>query len=156
MSNRGLNAKFKQGLFVMKNPEKYKGKTPPFYRSSYEFAFMCFCDRDENVLEWSSESNIVNYICPTDGKRHAYWVDNYVKLKTDTGVKKYLVEVKPHKFTLPPVSKGKRKSSSLLYEQATYIKNQAKWLAAKKYAEEYGMEFMVITEKHLAFYMPGR
>ncbi len=37
-------AKYAQGKFIMKNPEKYAGGHSPTYRSSWEFAFMTFCD----------------------------------------------------------------------------------------------------------------
>lgn len=147
--SKGLNAKFLQGIFKMKNPEKYKGKAAPVYRSSYELAFMKFCDSCELVVEWASESTVIPYYSPLDKKQHAYFIDNYVKLKTKNGIKKYLVEVKPYRFTQPPVFNPKRKKSSMLYEQATYIKNQAKWAAARKHATAYGMEFWIITEKDL-------
>ena len=37
-------AKFAQGRYNMKNPDKYIGGKTPLYRSSWEFAFMRFCD----------------------------------------------------------------------------------------------------------------
>jgi hypothetical protein len=36
--------KWANGLFEVKNPEKYAGNKVPRYRSSWEFAFMQFAD----------------------------------------------------------------------------------------------------------------
>lgn len=151
MSNKGLNAEFKQGIFKMRNPQKYRGKNPPVFRSSYEYKFMKDCDDRENIIEWASESTVIPYFIPGDHKRHAYYIDFYLKLRTPDGkIIKYLVEIKPYSQTLPPQNKtGKRKKSSLLYESMTYLKNQAKWAAARKFAEDYGMKFIVLTEKEL-------
>lgn len=147
---KGRNANFIQGVFKPKHPEKYRGRAAPIYRSSYELAFMRFCDNTAIILEWSSENNVVPYISPLDGKQHAYFVDNWVKMKTSKGIKKYLVEIKPKKQTLPPpVPTAKRKASSILYEHQTYAVNKAKWAAAEKYAKALGMEFQILTEEHL-------
>ena len=37
-------------------------------------------------------------------------------------------------------------------ESVEYIKNQAKWNAAKQYCDDNGMEFKIITEKELGQY----
>lgn len=149
-SKKGRNANFIQGVFKPKQPEKYRGKAAPIYRSSYELAFMRFCDSNPLILEWSSENNVVPYISPLDGKQHAYFVDNWVKMKTKTGIKKYLIEIKPKKQTLPPSAPStKRKQSSIVYEHQTYAVNKAKWAAAAKYAAQFGMEFQILTEEHL-------
>jgi len=37
-------------------------------------------------------------------------------------------------------------------ESFEYIKNQAKWQAAKAYCEDKGMQFKIITEKDLGQY----
>ena len=49
-------AKFAQGRFNMKNPDKYVGGKTPLYRSSWEFAFMRFCDESPSIQKWASES----------------------------------------------------------------------------------------------------
>ena len=48
----------------------------------------------------------------------------------------------------PPL-KPKRQSQKYKTAMKTYIVNQSKWKAAKKYAEKRAWEFLVITEKHL-------
>ena len=83
------------------------------------------------------------------GRVSRYFVDIYAKMKDKNGdVKKYLIEIKPHCQTLPPVQKNK-KTKSLIYQQAEYAKNQAKWAAADSFAKNKGMIFTIITEKHL-------
>ena len=37
----------------------------------------------------------------------------------------------------------------LLYEQSMYVKNQAKWQAATEFCKRKGLEFIILTEKHL-------
>ena len=76
-------------------------------------------------------------------------MDFYAKIKDKEGnPKKYLIEVKPHSQTLPPTQKNK-KSKNLIYQQAEYVKNQAKWAAAVKFSEQRNMSFVLLTEKHL-------
>ena len=42
--------KFAQGRYTLKNPTKYLGNKTPLYRSSWEFAFMKFCDESPSVM----------------------------------------------------------------------------------------------------------
>jgi len=49
-------ARFAQGKFTLKNPDKYIGGRTPTYRSSWEFAFMRMCDTNENSTERASEA----------------------------------------------------------------------------------------------------
>lgn len=156
MSNKGLNQKFKQDFFRLKNPQKYRGKTMPFYRSSYELEFMKLCDECPLILEWSSENTVIPYVDrssadPKTGKCpiRKYFVDFWFKKKSGDKVEKFLAEIKPYIFTQPPVQGKRRKQSSLMFEQATYVKNQCKWEAQDRYAKEYGMKFIVITEREL-------
>ena len=62
---------------------------------------------------------------------------------------KYLVEIKPFTQTQRPVMRGRKKQSTLLHEQVTYDINQAKWKAAKQWAEDHGYNFLILTEKEL-------
>ena len=60
-----------------------------------------------------------------------------------------MIEIKPRqvkKLTL------KRKTKSYMRESFEYIKNQAKWQAAKSYCDDNGMKFKLITEKDLGQY----
>ena len=63
-------------------------------------------------------------------------------------IKKYLIEVKPERFTKPP-NTNKRKTKRLLEEIAQYGVNEAKWKSAKDFCKAQGMEFRIVTEKEL-------
>jgi hypothetical protein len=143
------NNNFIQGIFKPTHPEKYKGHDFPRYLSSWELKLFRWCDMNPNVLEWGSESIVITYNSPIDNRSHRYIVDAIIKLNTSNGVKKYLVEVKPFKQTIKPVASPNKKSKSLLYEQLTFIQNQAKWASARKWCKERGYEFIVLTEREL-------
>jgi len=148
---------FKQGYFIPEHPEKYKGDiTKIFYRSSWEQIFMTkYCDRNPNCLLWSSEEISIPYYNPIDKKIHQYYIDFFCILKEaedkNIGV---LIEIKPFKELQPPdLSNVKRlnlkKVKRYNQELIEYIKNQSKWLAAKEFAKQHNMKFMIITEKDL-------
>ncbi|NBP16589.1 head completion protein [bacterium] len=148
--NTKKNPKFKQGVFVPKNKNKFVG-TKAFYRSSLELRFMKFCDNNPNVIKWGSENIIIPYVNPLDGKVHRYFVDNFVQIREGAEVKNYLVEIKPHSQCFPPQTKYKRKSN-LIYEQTMYVTNQAKWAAAREFCKKKGINFLILTEKDLLPY----
>lgn len=142
-----MSSKYKQGTYRPRNPDKFIGSTAT-YRSGLELKFFRFCDYNPNIVKWASESVVVPYISPIDGKVHRYFVDNYVVIKEGNILKKYLVEIKPYKQTLPPQTKY-RKREHLLYEQNMWIVNQAKWTSAQEYCKKKGLNFLIITEKEL-------
>jgi hypothetical protein len=146
------NSRFKQGIYIPQHKEKYKGKDYPRYLSSWELKLFRFCDYNSEVLEWGSESIVIPYLNPIDNKVHNYIVDAVIKLKTPTGIKKFLVEVKPYKQTLRPVNKLTKHNKvpkSLIYEQLNYMRNIAKWESAKKWCQKRGFEFTILTEHQL-------
>ena len=144
------NPKYRQGIYTLVHPEKYKGnKNQICWRSSWECKMMKFLDHNPNVVEWSSEETIIPYANPLTGRISRYFVDFYAKMKDKSGeLKKYLIEVKPHAQTMPPVQKN-RKTKSLIYQQAEYVKNQAKWKSAAEYCAKRNMNFVILTEKQL-------
>jgi hypothetical protein len=142
-----MSTKYRQGIFTPVNKDKFLGSTA-IYRSGLELKFMRFCDNNPNVIKWGSENVIIPYISPLDGRAHKYYVDNFVIIKEGSVVKKYLIEIKPSKQTLPPETKYKKKQH-LIYEQSMYIKNQAKWQAAREFCKKKGLDFLILTEKHL-------
>ena len=85
---------------------------------------------------------------------HRYFIDFYLKVENVSGgVKKYLVEVKPFRFTKePPIPK--RKTKAFIAEVMQWGVNQAKWAAAKSYASTIGAEFLLISEKDLGIMTP--
>lgn len=146
---RTYRQKYKQGVYNPVNREKYAGTSSPSYRSSWELKFFQWCDRNTNVLEWSSESVIVPYKSPVDGRYHRYFVDNAIVIREGDEIKRYLIEIKPYKQTIPPKKSNRKKQSTILYEHMTYAVNQAKWKAAEKFASKKNMEFIILTENEL-------
>ena len=55
------NSGFNQGYFNPVYPEKYAGKPPIIYRSSWELKFMKMCDNREDIVKWSSEPVEIKY-----------------------------------------------------------------------------------------------
>ena len=138
-----------QGKYRPSFPRKYKGDpNNVIYRSSWEYKFMKWCDATPTVQEWGSEEIIIPYISPVDGKRHRYFPDFYVKVKTPRGMKKWIVEVKPKAQTKPPKI-PKRKTSRYITEVRNYAVNDAKWKNATEYCKDRDMEFIIITEDEL-------
>lgn len=110
---------------------------------------MKYCDNNPNVLEWGSEEVIIPYLSPVDGRIHRYFVDFYMKLKDANGKEtKYLIEIKPSKFTKPPVQSS-RKTRRYIEEVMTWGVNQAKWKNAHEFCENRGWKFEIITEREL-------
>tara|TARA_B100002019_G_scaffold134970_1_gene116225 strand:+ start:611 stop:1057 length:447 start_codon:yes stop_codon:yes gene_type:complete len=138
-----------KGKFIPKNPTKYLGDfTAITYRSSYELKFMNWCDRSNSIKGWVSEEIAIPYRSPLDNKVHRYMVDFYIEVQEENKLKKYLIEVKPERFTKSPPL-GKRKTKKYLQEVAQYAVNGAKWKAAQDFCKAQGMEFKIVTEKEL-------
>jgi AAA+ ATPase superfamily predicted ATPase len=151
-----LYTKTYKGKFRTKNPSKYKGDVGNIvYRSLWELRFMKWCDQNISVQEWGSETVIVPYISPLDKKVHRYFVDFYIKIKDKNGgIQKYLVEIKPERFTKPP-SIPERKTKKFIDEVFQYGVNEAKWKAAFEFCQDRNMKFMVLTEKDLGLINGG-
>jgi len=133
------------------NKAKYKGKLPCVTRSTWETKFCKWCDKNNQVLIWSSEPIGIPYFDPIKQKNRRYFPDFLVKVKDNrTEIEKiWLVEVKPYKECIPPVAtKGKSKKTKI-YEATTYTTNSAKWKAAIKYCKLHKWTFKIITEKEL-------
>ena len=144
-----------KGKFRPSNRQKYKGDiTNIIYRSLWERNFMRYCDENKDIVEWGSEELIVPYISPLDNKQHRYFPDFYIKTKNGD---KFMVEIKPKKFTKPPRPK-KRITKAYIHETKEWHRNQAKWKAARNVCEKLGWKFQIITEDHLKMtkYMYGR
>ena len=138
-----------KGLYNPLNDQKYRGTRPIVYRSGLELSFFRWCDRNERVLQWGSESVVIPYISPKDGRMHRYFVDNVLILQTDKGNKKFLVEIKPEKQTMPPSQSVRKSKKNLLFEQITWAINSSKWDAAKAWCAKNNFEFVILTEKQL-------
>jgi len=145
-----LYTKTYKGKFRINNPTKYRGDiNNVVYRSLWELKFMKWCDTNPNVSEWGSETVIVPYISPLDKKIHRYFVDFYIKVKSRDGkTQKYLIEIKPERFTKPPAIPQK-KTKRFVDEVFQYGVNEAKWKAAFEFCNDRNMKFMILTEKDL-------
>ena len=138
------------GRFTPQNPQKYVGDYKNIiYRSSWECRVMTWLDKSPDIVSWASEEVIIPYISPVDGKRHRYFPDFLVKVRTKKGqLKTMMIEVKPKKQAMEPV-KRKRVTKQYIQEVVTYGINQAKWTAATEYCLDRGWAFKVITEDDL-------
>ena len=145
------DSKYNQGRFHPQNPEKYKGDIQNIiYRSSWELKFMQWCDRNPNVIEYASEEFCIPYLSPIDGRVHRYFPDFIMKVKEQSGeIKKYIIEIKPKKQTIPPIQTSKKRNKTFINEVKTYVVNEAKWKAAEEWCKDHLLEFMVITEDQL-------
>ena len=130
------------------NPEKYIGNYANIIcRSNWERKMCKYLDLNTNVIKWASEELSIPYYSHVDSKWRKYFPDFLCEMKTKSGdVVTYVIEVKPHKQTKQPVKKSGKK---YLAEMARYSINKSKWEAAKKFCDENGWIFKVITEKEL-------
>ena len=137
-------AKWAQGFFTPKNPNKYIGKHQPRYRSGWELTFMTFCDSHNDITHWASESMKIPYRHPFTGKPTNYIPDFFVVYKNKTGkIIAEVVEIKPKKQSLI-----ESKAASAKDRMVVAI-NHAKWAAANAYCKSQGLVFRVITEDDL-------
>ena len=135
--------RFAQGIFRPTNPQKYVGRREPRFRSGWELAFMRFCDTNDNILQWVSESIAIPYRHPLTGKMTQYIPDFLITYRTrNNTVKAELIEIKPKKQS---VIESKMSNK----DRAIVAINYAKWDAATKWARNNGLTFRVITENDM-------
>jgi len=149
------DSQYRQGYYRILNSEKYIGDYHKIiYRSSWELKFCKFCDLNEKVLKWSSESIQVPYLNPLEGSMKTYNVDFYMKVLKDNGeIKEYIVEVKPakklEKPKAPRIRLNEKKMNSHIAATKEYLINMHKFDAAKKWATDRGWEFIIVSEQFL-------
>ena len=131
---------FRQGLYTVKNADKYVGKGTPKYRSGWEFTFMMFLDSNDNVLQWASESVRIPYRNPLTGKQSIYIPDFLVTYRgrNNTTIAE-LIEIKPKKQSLLESKASDR-------DRAIVAVNYAKWHSATLWCKKNGLTFRVINE----------
>ena len=144
------DSKYYQGYFRPQDPEKYIGDPQNIvYRSSWELEFMRWCDRNKNILKYGSEEFCIPYYNPVKQKICRYFPDFIIEVLESTGkIKKYVIEIKPKKQTIPPTQKNK-KSRTYINELQTYAVNEAKWNSCKEWCKDRMLEFRIITENEL-------
>ncbi len=137
-------SKFAQGKFNLKNPDKYIGKRTPTYRSSWEWAVMNMCDNNPAIAKWASEAVKIPYRCPLTGKQTIYVPDFFVNYVDKNGKQHAEVwEVKPASQAI------KERVGRNAMNQAAYVKNMAKWEAARAWCKQNGITFRVISENDI-------
>lgn len=147
--------KYAKDEFVPKNPQKYVGKLPIMYRSSWERAVMVKLDEHPNIVAWASESVSIPYRNPLTGKWSMYIPDFLIVYLDKNGVKHCeMVEVKPQK-EVPGLQllseKGTPKRVSQR-DKLTQAINAAKWQSAMQFCVKRGWKFRVLTEASLFSY----
>jgi hypothetical protein len=139
-----MASKFARGKYEMKHPEKYIGNKVPTYRSSWEWSFMNFCDNNKSVQKWASEAIQIPYRDPLTGRQTVYVPDFFIQyVDKNSKMIVELIEIKPSsQQIIERVGKNK-------YNQAQFIKNQAKWTAANLWCKQQGIRFRILNENDL-------
>lgn len=142
------NRQTRKGRYLVENHQKYEGDpTEVFYRSGWEYKLLRYLDLHPDVISFSSETVIVPYLSPIDGRWHRYFVDAKATFRDKNGnIKTVLIEVKPYAQTLPPRKNGGL-TPAYLEAVKTWGVNQAKWAAAEALCRDKGWQFMIMTEK---------
>lgn len=145
-----MSLRFSKDFYKIKNTEKYVGNKVPMYRSSWEYTFMLFCDNNPSIQQWSSEPLKIPYQDPLTGK-HTVYVPDFLISYVDKNLKKHveLIEIKPVKQTL------KERVGKNPYDQAQFVKNQAKWAAASNWCKQNNIKFRIINENDI-FHNPTK
>lgn len=136
-------SRWAQGTYQIINHEKYVGKGLPRYRSGWEHSFMRFCDTNDNILQWASESISIPYRHPLTGKMTNYIPDFLITYRTkDNTMRAELIEIKPKGQS--SITEGQKPR-----ERAVVAVNYAKWASAQKWCNQHGLTFRVLTEDDL-------
>ena len=134
---------FRQGLYEVRNANKYMGNGKPRFRSGWEMSFMTFCDNNDNIIQWASEPVRIPYRHPLTGKMTMYVPDFIVVYRgPNNTTKAELIEIKPRSQS---VVEGRMKDT----QRAIVAVNHAKWASANAWARQNGMSFRVITESDI-------
>lgn len=138
--------KWAQGIYTPKNPQKYIGNHKPKYRSGWELTFMTFCDSNDNIIYWASESIRIPYKHPLTGKPTIYVPDFFVVYQNRFGKQvAEVVEIKPKKQSIIESKVASAK------DRMVVAINHAKWTAAMAYCKSQGLTFRVITEDDIFY-----
>ena len=134
------------GKYIPNNHDKYSGKIGDIvFRSLWELQTFKWCDKNNSIKKWGSETVIIPYYDPTAKRNRRYFIDLYIEFVNG---EKIIVEIKPKKQTLPPKT-PKRKTRRYIRESMTYVRNCCKWEAAEKYATKRGWKFHIWNESDL-------
>lgn len=135
------NGFYKQGVLDPKKMKKYYSECksePIIYRSGLELQFINYCEQSSSIVKWASEPIKIPYFSRLANKEQNYYPDYIIENKDG---KKCIVEVKPSNQIYKP------DATDSAWSKENWIRNSDKWIAAKKFAEDRGMKFIIITEK---------
>ena len=136
-------SKFAQGSYTVVNKQKYAGTKNPFFRSSWELAFMRMCDAHPNITKWASENVKIPYQNPLTGKYANYVPDFMIQYTDKDGANHVeLIEIKPANQTTMENARGQGQ------KMATIV-NAAKWTSAQEWCKRKGIRFRVLNENHI-------
>jgi hypothetical protein len=134
--------------YTPENPQKYVGNSKNIIcRSLWERKFCKYLDTNENIIRWASEEIKIPYVSTIDKTIHHYYPDFIFEVKKDNKIQTFMVEIKPKKQTIQP--KPKKNKKTYLQESILFEINTCKWNAAKRYCEDNGWIFKILTEEHL-------
>ena len=105
---------------------------------------MNFCDSNTGIHKWASEAVQIPYRDPLTGRQTVYVPDFFIQyVDKNNKMIVELIEIKPASQTiLERVGKNK-------YNQAQFIKNQAKWQAANMWCKQQGLRFRILNENDI-------
>lgn len=143
-------SRFHQGKYTPQKVEKYRGALPIHYLSGLELQFLRWCDKNPRITKWSYEPGRkddphkrVWYHCPVRHTDHYYIPDAWIRyVDSDNVVREAYIEIKPMSQVVRPKEAGRGWKARV----AEWLKNQAKWAAAKKWAAKQNKGFKVLTE----------
>ena len=102
------------------------------------------CDEHPNITQWASESIKIPYKCPLTGKATIYVPDFFINYVDKNGKQHAeLVELKPSNQQIL------EKVGNNPVNQYQYIKNMAKWEAARAWCKQKGILFRIVNENDL-------
>jgi hypothetical protein len=99
---------------------------------------MDFIELKYNDKTYTTPSQIIDIL----KKEKLYWL-------IDSETDKAIIEIKPLRETQEPKRTKGKSNKTLISETLTYVKNQAKWEAAREFCKDNLIEFRVMTEKEL-------
>lgn len=104
---------------------------------------MKFCDQNDHVLQWASESVSIPYRHPITGRQTVYVPDFLITYQGANGkTVGELIEIKPRKQTVIEEKQSQ-------YDRMAVAINHAKWDSATKWARRQNLTFRVITEDQI-------
>jgi len=153
IKNLKPDKRYNGGIYYPANIDKYIGDGPIICRSSWEKKYCMYCDNNDLILKWSSEPFKIKFYNILTKKEHTYYPDFYIKIKKDDGsIKEYIIEIKPAIQLVkptPPKRNSVKALSNYKYLYEIVIKNYCKAKAAKEYASERNMEYIILTENSI-------